>query len=624
MKKKLVSLAILLGSVALQAQTIQEAVGWTEAASVKWTPVAGASRYDVYVTGGGLTNQKIGDPLIRQYASGWRADIPGLKAGSYTIKVAPVVSGKEGAGTTSAPVTVTSHDRSGFAFSGGRTPGAYKLDGTPMTGAVILYVTQNSKDTVSMSVVTGSSSTTCKGLQTILDAYKKGKDDRPLIIRIVGTVTDPSYLLGGDLVIENSNLATGHVTLEGIGDDAVVNGWGIRVKNASNVEIRNLAVMLVDSDEGDDIGLQQGNDHVWVHNCDLFYGLPGSDADQVKGDGSLDCKKSTDVTFSYNHFWDNGKSNLLGLSEGDTSDLHITYHHNWYDHSDSRHPRVRYYSAHVYNNYYDGNSKYGVGSTLGSSVFVEANYFRNCKHPMLTAGQGTDLWTGTAYDHASKGTFSGENGGTIKAWNNHIEGAERFAAYGNDSFPGTTAEFDAYVVAKRTDLVPATVKAYKGGAIYNNFDMNSSTMYSYTPDAPEAAKTKVVALAGRIGGGDFKWTFDNAVDDSDAGLNAPLKAALVAYKSGIVHIQGEGSGPVAIAPRTVSSANPIRFDVRTARLVAQDGVAMHMTEIATVDGRIVSRIHGSDVSLKNLARGLYLARVATDRGVFEQIVLKSN
>ena len=93
-----------------------------------------------------------------------------------------------------------------------------------------------------------------------------------------------------------------------------------------------------------------------------------------KGDGSLDCKKSTYVTFSYNHFWDSGKCNLLGLSEGTTSDLYITYHHNWYDHSDSRHPRCRYYSAHIYNNYYDGNSKYGAGACL-----LEKNIStRNC------------------------------------------------------------------------------------------------------------------------------------------------------------------------------------------------------------------------------------------------------
>lgn len=50
---------------------------------------------------------------------------------------------------------------------------------------------------------------------------------------------------------------------------------------------------------------------------------------------------------------------------------YITYHHNWFDHSDSRHARVRTMSVHMYNNYYNGNAKYGVGSTMGSSIYIE-------------------------------------------------------------------------------------------------------------------------------------------------------------------------------------------------------------------------------------------------------------
>ena len=72
------------------------------------------------------------------------------------------------------------------------------------------------------------------------------------------------------------------------------------MKNCSNVEVRNIGFMNCNSSEGDDCGLQQGNDHIWVHNCDFFYGDAGSDADQVKGDGALDTKTSTYVTHSYN------------------------------------------------------------------------------------------------------------------------------------------------------------------------------------------------------------------------------------------------------------------------------------------------------------------------------------
>lgn len=619
MKTRLASLALLLGAFAAHGQTIaiQEAGGWLETAYLKWGAVSGAERYNVYYTGGGVTDKKIDDPLIRQYGSTIRADIPGLKAGSYTLKVAPVVAGKEGATATSTPVTVQAHDRAGFAFSGSKIPGAYNLDGTPMTGAVVVYVTEKSKDTVSMTV-TGASANPCVGLQTILDGFKKGKDSRPLIVRIVGTVTDPAYLYSSDLVVENGNFATGHITIEGVGHDAVANGWGIRLKSASNIEIRNLGIMNVNSGEGDNIGLQQANDHVWVHNVDFFYGDAGSDADQVKGDGALDCKKSTYVTFSYNHFWDNGKSNLLGLSEGTTDGLYITFHHNWYDHSDSRHPRVRYYSAHVYNNYYDGNAKYGAGSTLGSSVFMESNVFRNCKYPMLTSMQGSDVWNTTtnASDYANMGTFSGEDGGTIKAWNNTIEGAKRFVAYGAAGVDSSTSHFDAYVVTSRSQPVPATVKSLRGGNIYNNFDTNASVMYAYTADPADAVKTKVSTYAGRVGGGDFRWTFNNATDDTASAVNQPLKNALVAYTTSLLRIQGEGSFiSVGTSPRATAPTSPIRYDAATDRLDLSSDLATHAIRVYSPSGSLVlaSAPEATSLSLSTLDRGVYLVRAGSSQ-----------
>jgi pectate lyase len=621
--------ALFLGAVALQAQTvkIQEAGGWLESAFVRWDAVSGAQAYNVYVTGGGLTDKKIDAPLVRQYATGLRADVPGLKAGSYTLKVAAVVGGKEGVPTVSSSVNVLAHDRAGFAFQGGRLPGAYKADGTPKDGAVILYVTDKSKDTISMTV-TGASTNPCVGLQTILDAFKKGKDTRPLIIRLVGQVKDPAYLLAGDLVIENDNLATGSITLEGVGHDAVADGWGIRLKTASNIEIRNMAVMNVNSGEGDNIGLQQNNDHVWVHNVDFFYGDAGGDADQAKGDGSLDCKKSTYVTFSYNRFWDNGKSNLLGLSENTTTGLYIDYHHNWYDHSDSRHPRVRFYSAHVYNNYYDGVSKYGVGSTLGSSVFVEGNVFRNAKYPIMTSMQGTDVWSESkqANDYANMPTFSEEDGGTIKAWNNTMEGQKRFVPYGAAGFANSTVDFDAYVVKSRDEKVPATVKSAYGANTYNNFDTDPTVMYTYTADAPAVAKTKVTTYAGRVQNGDFKWTFNNATDDTASAVNAKLKAALVGYTTSILRIQGEGSfQTVSTGSRSAAAPTALRFDSRTNLLALAEGHTLRSFEIRRLDGSLALSSTGSaSVSLANLTRGLYLVTAQTDRGPLQQQILKSH
>lgn len=557
MKKLLPLILGLFCAVSLSAQsvTITEAAGWLETAFVKWVPVSGADSYNVYYSGNGANNQKLDNQLIRHYSSYYRADVLGLAPGSYTLKVVPVTKGTEGTAATTSALTVKAHDRAGFAFSNSKVPGAYNANGTPKSGAVVLYITEKTKNTVSLEV-TGATANPCVGLQTILDGFKKGKETRPLIVRFIGSVSDLSFMYDGDIVIENSNSATSFITFEGVGNDAVANGWGIRVKNASNIEIRNIGVMNVNSGEGDNIGLQQNNQYVWVHHNDFFYGDAGSDSDQAKGDGALDCKKSTYVTFSYNHFWDTGKSNLLGLSENTTEGLYITYHHNWYDHSDSRHPRVRFYSAHVYNNYYDGIAKYGIGSTLGSSVFAEGNYFRNCKYPMLTSMQGSDVWSEStqANDYKDSPTFSKEDGGSIKAYNNYIEGAKRFVAHGDSKFPNSTTDFDAYVVSSKSTTVPSSVKSAYGANTYNNFDVNSSVMYSYTAESPEAAKATVMAYAGRMNGGDFTWTFNNTVDDASYSVNTALKAALINYQTTLISVQGDGSGNGGTVPSSSSSS----------------------------------------------------------------------
>ncbi|MNQ20224.1 Pectate trisaccharide-lyase precursor [compost metagenome] len=571
MKKNLLFVAVFLMTVQLWAQTIQinEASGWLETAFVKWQPVSGAQTYNVYYTGNGFTDQKIDDQLIRSYGSYFRADIPGLKAGTYTVKVKPVVNGTEGTGATTGNLTVTAHDRNGFAFESGRVPGGYKADGTPKDNAVILYITQNTKNTISMNI-TGASANPCIGLQNILYAIKKGKDTRPFIIRLIGNITDMTVMEGGDVVIENANNASSYVTFEGIGDDAVANGWGVRLKSASNIEVSNLGFMNCNSTAGDNVGMQQDNDHVWVHNCDLFYGNAGSDADQIKGDGALDNKTSTYITLSYNHFWDNGKASLLGLSEGTTSGLYITYHHNWFDHSDSRHPRVRYYSAHIYNNYYDGVSKYGAGSTLGSSLFIEGNYYRNSKHPMLTSLQGSDIWdeANQVNNAGTMGTFSGEAGGSIKAFNNTFDASNgtnnmRFVAY-NDPNPiynisgkiSSTTDFDAYVASTRGEVVSSTVKSKSGANVYNNFDTDANLyVKNLTIDTPAAAKTKTTQYAGRVSGGDLKWTFNNATDDTSSLVITALKTALTNYTGNLVSVQGEGNPPAGTQTLTLTSAS---------------------------------------------------------------------
>jgi len=589
-KKLLVFMIVLLVPAQMWAQaiTINESAGWLESAYVKWQPVTGAGSYNVYYSGNGITDRKIDTQLIRNYGTYFRADVPGLAAGTYTLRIAPVISGVEGTATSTQSVTVLAQDRSGFAFDGGRVPGAYKADGTPKDGAVILYITQNTKNTVSMTV-TGANANPCVGFETIMEGFAKGRDTRPLIVRLIGNITDPAIMADGDILITNNQNSSSYITAEGVGDDAVCNGWSFRVKGATNVEIRNLAAMNCNSTAGDDFGLQQDNDHVWVHNCDMFYGDAGSDADQVKGDGAMDIKGSTYVTVSYNHFHDNGKSSLLGLSENTTAGLYVTYHHNWFDHSDSRHPRVRFYTVHFYNNYLDGISKYGAGSTMGSSLFVEGNYYRNAKHPMMTSMQGTDVWNSTTLknDPNNMGTFSGEDGGSIKAFNNTFDASigtnnMRFVAYGDTSpdfnIPGvisSTVDFDAYLAKTRDEQVPATVKSFQGANIYNNFDTDPGLyVKNLVIDDPAVAVAKDTVYAGRVKGGDFQWHFNNAVDDASYLVNAPLKAAITNYTSKLVFVQGEGNQTLATttgnSDQTVTSGTAIAPIVFTWGGVATD------------------------------------------------------
>lgn len=519
--------------------TIKTAQAWLQSAFVEWLPYEGASTYHIYIKGGQYSDfTKIDYQLVRDYGTYGRADALGLKAGDYEMKVVPVVNDAEVAEAANVVtgLRVRAHDRSGFAFNTAKTPGAYNADGTLKANAVVVYLTNDNIDKVTLDVVTSASkgtTTTCTGLQDIINkGIKKGEDARPFVFRLIGQIKTPSNNDKGDIVLDmNGKDTSAGVTIEGVGNDAVADGWGIRFKGARYAELSNMGFMNCSSGEGDDVGLQQDNEHIWVHNCDMFYGNAGSDADQVKGDGALDCKKSNYVTFSYNHFWDNGKSNLLGLSEGASDKYYITYHHNWYDHSDSRHPRVRYYSAHIYNNYYDGNAKYGAGSTLGSSLFVENNYFRNTNKPMMISQQGTDI------KGNPKGTFSGEDGGVIKAYGNAFVDMTKlsFVPYSENK-----VDFDAYVASARDEQVPAEVTSKKGGNKYNNFDTNSAIMYAYTPDAAEDVPAVVVGQfgAGRVQHGDFQWAFDNSVDDASYAVNQPLKDAISRYQTQLVKIFG--------------------------------------------------------------------------------------
>ncbi len=601
MRKAFLLPVFLLAILVFQANAaITETGGWLETFYVKWSKDDACAAKVSYRAMGAAEWTQIDDQLIREYGDHFRADVLGLAAGTYEVRVIPVNGGVDGTPMTSTGIAVSAHDRSGFAFMNNVVPGAYNANGTLKANAEVIYITDQNKETVSFAVKTASNgnTTASTGLQAIIKSLEKGYEDRPIAIRFIGKITDNDLTLdanGGDIGIkDNAKNTANFLTLEGVGDDAVLYGFGIKTARAKNLEIRNLGFMLTNADEGDNVGINTNSEHIWIHNNDMFYGNPGSDADQAKGDGATDVKASTNITIAYNHYWDNGKTHLLGNSVNETPGS-ITIHHNWYDHSDSRHPRVRKHYVHVYNNYYSGVSTYGIGAVMASSIFAEKNYFRATNRPMMISKQGTD-----------EGTFSGEDGGMIKAFNNFMDNSSKtnYKPYSSSN----TVEFDAYEVNSATEQVPSTVKAKQGDGTFNN-DMLLNYPAYITENDSAAVREKVTTYAGRYWGGDFKYT----ITATNTSIDNTLKTNLQNYASGLIKVGTTDDASCTGATPALSPV-PSHNNALNAMGNAITLQAASETSVKVFDlkGNVIRSLNfkrgNYTVSFGDLPQGLYIVR----------------
>ena len=539
--------------------SIIEGKGWLESAYVKWNLMAGANGYNVYVKGGRYTEYtKIDNHLVRNYGTYARADVVGLASGSdYELKVVPVFDDEERAEAANelTSLVVRNYNREGYAHFGyTQGVGAYNNDGTLKNNARVLYVTNNTAKTVKCQVITSNNGNTteCTGIQSIIDAYQKGADKTPLSVRIIGMVktSDMDKLSSSSEGLQIKGKAADselNITIEGIGDDATIHGFGFLLRNAKSVEVRNLAVMQC-MDDG--ISLDTDNRNIWIHHIDMFYGR-NKGGDQKKGDGAIDVKANSKyVTIDNCRFWDTGKSSLCGM-KSESGENWITYHHNWFDHSDSRHARVRTMSVHMYNNFFDNCAKYGVGATVGASVFVENNYFLKTKKPILSSMQGTDA--------KGSGTFSDEAGGMIKAYGNFFDRTIKNFSYFTQKAPASTG-YDAYETDSRYEQVPEAEltiygigdtegKGVKGQncTAYNNFDTDDNLIYHYAPQVAEAVPAQVTGYygAGRMNHGDVSFAFVDNVgnDDTDSEIITELESLINNYATKLVGIFGEENVP---------------------------------------------------------------------------------
>lgn len=197
-----------------------------------------------------------------------------------------------------------------------------------------------------------------------LHAYMDSNDT--LIILISGSID-----LGGMTPLRSNK------TLIGQKGARLING-GFEIYKRQNIIIRN----IVFADGTDDtMKINQNTHHVWVDHCDFTNAA----------DGLFDItRQSSNITVSYNHFYKHSKTMLIGHSDSQTDDtgyLKTTIHHNWFEGTEQRHPRVRFGEVHVFNNYFFNNGLYGVASTMEADVVMEGNVFEGVAYPSYVGYQ---------------------------------------------------------------------------------------------------------------------------------------------------------------------------------------------------------------------------------------------
>ncbi len=498
--------------------SIIKSEGLQEAAYVTFNEYKNSSNvaadgYSVYINGNGYNNKKLdkNNVYITKSGSTYRADLMGIKAGSYSVTVLPIFSESEiPAAQTSSNVTISAYDRSGYAhFNYSDGVGAYKDDGTLKDNAIVLYVTDENKNTISLSF----GGVTVTGIGNILNSVgadngtgtasnggaantnqgilkKLGEAGIPLVVRFVGCVSDSGLYAKGSFTAANTSLINGltkfnsadyggtegdnghmarmksakDVTLEGVGNDATIDGWGFHFMCESSApdlgksfEVRNLKFINTPEDAIGMEGVQASKnassdlsasvERCWIHNNE-FYGptiVGPAESDKKEGDGSCDFKRGQFLTVSYNYFEGCHKTNLVGSADYSLQ-FNLTYHHNFWYMCKARGPLTRRANVHMYNNIFYGQTDYAVNTRADAYIFTEYNQFYLCKSPFAVEG------------------------GAIKSYNDNISSV----IWNKGSEP-------TYVTDK-SQTVSNNCQFSARGVNYSQFDTDSSLSYIPTND----------------------------------------------------------------------------------------------------------------------------------------------
>jgi pectate lyase len=380
--------------------------------------------------------------------------------------------------------------------------------------------------------------TTAQQLANIMKPREKNVTT-PLIVYVSGTLLSDSD--------EISIKYTANLSILGLGTDARIQGFGFKIWNAQNIIVRNITFSDCTAGEGDCISIETCT-NVWVDHCS-FTDSPSIDTSGNSHDGELDVKKgSHNVTLSWNHFMNHRKTCLMGHSTSETGDtvMQVTYVHNWFDETYSRHPRVRYGSAHILNNLYSGIKDYAIGSTCQAQILVEGNYFENTPIPTLISEVNDP-----------GGTLSHDPAGYLEASDNYLTGS---------------------------------------GPIVQNtagYHFNPSDFYAYTADNAQSVKDIVMAGAGAGMMEDTTGAPDTTTTNVDKAATIPAKFAL-----------GQNY-PNPFNPKTV-----ISYELPVVSRVSLKVYDVLGREVATlVNGIEQAGSHSATFDASDLASGIYFYRI---------------
>ncbi len=248
---------------------------------------------------------------------------------------------------------------------------------TALTAAAVIALPQTAGAAESSPIGYGAGTTGGGGASPVtvstLAAFTSAvAGDTAKVVRVSGLIS-----LSGQVDIGS------RTTVLGVGASSGFTGGGLRIKEKTDVVVRNLNISKPVA-PADGITVQEST-RVWIDHNSFS---ADRDHDKDHYDGLLDINHgSDDVTVSWNTFKNHFKGSLVGHSDNnaseDTGHLKVTYHHNHFSDVHSRIPSLRFGTGHFYNNYVDG-AETACHSRMGAQMLVENNVFRDTKVAVTT------------------------------------------------------------------------------------------------------------------------------------------------------------------------------------------------------------------------------------------------